>query len=79
MYYALDLLNNLFDWVTKVNVSMHLHFQVQALPINMKNRLEQKVLIIGEDQRTFCSVISTTMFMDDNRINSEDQILYLEI
>ena len=52
----------------KVDVSMHLHFQIQVLFINRKNTLEQKALIPREDKCTICSIISATMFRDDERI-----------
>jgi len=67
-HYALDPLNNLFDLVMKVDVSMHFHFQVQAILINRKNTLEQMTLVSGGDQRTFCSIIFTIMFRGDDRI-----------
>ena len=46
---------------------MHLHFQVQALLIYRKSTLELRAQILGGDQRTFCNIISTTMFRDDDR------------
>ena len=68
MYYILDLLNNLFNLVTKVDVRMHLHFQVQALLISGKNTLEQTALILGGYQCTFCSIIFMTIFRDSDMI-----------
>ena len=65
--YAPDLLNNLFDSTMRVDRSMHFHFQVQVLLISRKSILEQKVLI-PKGQRTFCSIIFTTIFRDDDKI-----------
>jgi len=53
VHYAPDSLSNLFDSTMKENISMHLHFQVQALIISRKNILEQSTLIPGGDQRLF--------------------------
>ena len=47
---------------------MYFYFQVQALLISGKSTLEQKALIPGGDQHTFCSIIFTTMLNDDHRI-----------
>jgi len=67
VHYAPNTLSNLFDLATKVDGSMHLHFQVQLLLICGKSIPKQKALILGGDQHIICSTIFTTMFRDDDR------------
>ena len=67
VHYAPDPLNNLFVLATRVDRSMHLHFQVHILLISRKSTVEPKALILGGDQYKFCSIIFTTMFRDDGR------------
>ena len=46
---------------------MHLYFQVQVSVISRKSTLELKALNLVGDQHTFCSIIFTTVFRDDDR------------
>jgi len=76
---AMHYTPNLFDLTTRVDGSMHSHFQVQALLISENSILEQKTLIPGGDQHTFCNIIFTNIFRNDDMIIFSRPILYSEL